>query len=184
MDDLIPQSEKTPPMLITYDRYDKLVELVSVPGPLAEIGVAWGGVVWSLAERFPDRTVYAYDTFCGLPDSMWQDGEFHRPGEFAASASCEEVLMAKPNIIIRKGLFPMTLGEEHGFAMVHLDCDFYRSTLFSILGIVPRLAPGGVLVLDDWDWPNCPGVKTAVEELKLPVEPTGARYQVMFRKPV
>ena len=155
-------------MIITDDRYASIrsrVDLLRV-GLIAEVGVAGGGVIERLAVEFPQRTIYAYDTFTGLPKEKWQVGEFHKPGEFCSDDT--EVRLGKiPNVVVRKGIFPDTLKEETGFAVVHLDVDFYQSTKEALVALLPRMIHKGRIILDDWKWQNCPGVERAVNELGL-----------------
>lgn len=154
--------------MIPVRRYQHLENRVceALKGPIAEIGVAAGGVIERLAIRFSDRQIYAYDTFTGIPKEKWQEGEFVKPGDFS-SPGTEILLLRFPNVVVKKGIFPDTLGDENGFVVVHLDCDLYRSTLESLIALGPRMAKDGVIILDDWEWKFCPGVKRAVDELGL-----------------
>jgi hypothetical protein len=160
--------------IISDDRYDAIAARVrcAPPGPIAEVGVAYGGVVSRLACDFRYRTVYAYDTFEGLPPEHWQPGEHHRAGEFNGGQVAYARLNAIHNVIVRKGLFPDTLQAETGFAVVHLDVDLYLATLAALQALTLRMAPGGCIILDDWDWPACPGVVRAVRALGLTATPT------------
>lgn len=179
-----------PPMVIAPEKYQALLGLITIPGPLAEVGVAAGGVVWALAKRYPDRSIYAYDTFTGLPEKMWSESEIHKPGEFAFPDAWW-ILKTLPNVTVRPGQYPETAGNDpidkpgvRGFAAVHLDCDFYLSTYLALDTLRTRMAPGGVIVLDDWDWPACPGVRRAVEDQGMEAHPTGVPNQAVIRFPV
>ena len=55
--------------------------------------------------------------------------------------------------------FPRTDGDRYRF--VHVDVDLYQPTRDSFEYFWPRLAPGGVMVCDDYNWP---GAKQAVDE--------------------
>ena len=155
-------------MIINELRYNVIADRISKAGigSVAEIGVAGGGVVKRIAKQFPTRTVYAYDTFEGMPQTKWVEGEKHKVGEFCF-AGTEERLRQFSNVVVRKGVFPDTLGDEKGFVVVHLDVDWYTSTKDSLEAILPRMAKGGRIILDDWEWCACPGVKRAVLELGL-----------------
>ena len=61
------------------------------------------------------------------------------------------------NRFLCKGLFENTLPKYHGnISFAHIDCDWYESVSTCLDRIVPRLIPGGVLVLDDYDhWSGC-----------------------------
>jgi O-methyltransferase len=136
-------------------------------GLIAEVGVFYGGFTGILSDNFLDTKIYAYDTFDGMPESCWVKDEYHHVGEFKPNVDVVRILNNRKNVIVRKGIFPDSMGDETGFWMVHLDVDFYLSTLNSLKVLIDRMAKGGAIFLDDWDWPNCPGVRKAVEELKL-----------------
>jgi hypothetical protein len=136
-------------------------------GLIAEVGVFCGGFTGILSDNFLDTKIYAYDTFDGMPESCWVKDEYHHVGEFKPNVDVVRILNNRKNVIVRKGIFPDSMGDETGFWMVHLDVDFYLSTLNSLKVLIDRMAKGGAIFLDDWDWPNCPGVRKAVEELKL-----------------
>jgi len=161
-------------------------ELTGVPGAMAECGVYQGGALKALADACPDRTVYGFDTFEGLPAEAWTEGEIHGVGDFR-DTSVEAVsagLADNPNVRLMPGLFPSTARDLEGerFALVHLDFDFYASTRDAIAWFLPRLSPGGVLVFDDVDWKHCPGVRRAVDEAGLAIELT-APCQGVYRHP-
>jgi hypothetical protein len=53
---------------------------------------------------------------------------------------------------------------EREYGLVHLDVDLYQPTLDSLRYFGPRLAAGGVLIVDDFGSPTCPGIAEAVRE--------------------
>lgn len=151
-------------------------DLADVPGAFAECGVYQGGSLAALAEACPDRTVYGFDTFIGLPQEAWAAGEPHGVGDFG-DTSLDAVTSAVghlPNVDLRPGLFPASAAglEAKRFALLHLDFDYYESTRAALEWFLPRMSPGGVIVFDDVDWPNCPGVRRAIEEFGLDIEMT------------
>lgn len=151
----------------------RTVDSNGVVGDFAEVGVYRGGVLRELAQAFPHRTVYGYDTFEGMPVEHWQEGEVVVPGQFDGTslAEVQGVVADCFNVGLRKGVFPST-GVRTVYAFVHLDVDFYLATKAALVWLLPRMAEGGVIVLDDWDWEHCPGVRRAVEELGLVAQPT------------
>lgn len=161
--------------LITQDRLDaiKRIAKYSPKGSIAEVGVYKGGSLKVLAELFPDRKVYGFDTFEGLPQEQWNDKEFHTPGEFNdTSLEAVTTFISKSNVRLIKGLFPDTANpfEKEKFALVHIDTDFYLSVKECINWFWPRMVKGGTIIFDDYDWPNCQGVKKAVDEFMLPIQ--------------
>jgi len=148
--------------------------------PMAEVGVYNGGFVGILSDQFLDSTIYAYDTFEGLPESCWTEGEPHKIGEFKPELDVIKYLSNRRNVVVRKGIFPESIREESNFWMVHLDVDYYLSTLNALKVLRVRMAIGGAIFLDDWDWIHCPGVRKAAEDLGLTPEICG-EYQAVIK---
>jgi predicted O-methyltransferase YrrM len=174
--------------IVPPDRCRSLHSLASsirnLNGQMAEVGVYKGGTALMLAELMPAKTLYAFDTFSGMPGTAGSR-DVHRAGDFA-DTSLEAVrgrLKAYPNVEFRRGLFPGTaVGlEREFFCLAHFDGDLYQSCRDFIAFFWPRLVPGGLLVFDDWKWKGCPGVRTAIEEAGLPVAET-ALYQAAALK--
>lgn len=136
-------------------------------GDIAELGVYQGGMTKFLASCFPDRTVYAFDTFEGLPVEKYRnDLDRLLPGEFGHIDE-QDVLkyLNDSNIVIRKGVFPKTVPDDTIYALVHLDADLYLSTYEGLNYFWPRMADNGFIILDDFDeQPTTPGVKQAFNE--------------------
>jgi O-methyltransferase len=122
------------------------------------------------------------DTFTGLPAEQWNSGEVHKPYEFN-DTSIESVtaFVNSSNVYLFNGLFPDSgkFAEDYKFSFVHLDVDFYESTKACLDWFLPRMNKGGVIVLDDYDWPNCPGVKKALENIEH--YKTNADYQAYIQ---
>jgi hypothetical protein len=159
-------------------------EITGVVGDAAECGVFQGGCLRAIAEALPYKRVYGFDTFCGLPQEAWTPDELHNVGDFSDSSLelVQKHVADLANVWLRPGLFPESaVGlEDSRFAFVYIDFDFYLSTLAAIEWFRFRMSPGGVMVLDDYNWPHCPGVRRAIEEHGLVVyEPI--RYQAVAR---
>lgn len=179
--------------LITQDRLNTFEQLKPlVPnGVVAEVGVYKGGSLKVLAKLFDDRPVLGFDTFEGLPKEQWIESELHEAGDFNDTSlkEVQEFLSDCPNVILTKGLFPDS-GAQYSnvqFALVHLDTDFYLGTKLSLEWFWPRMQQGGIIVFDDYLWPNCPGVEQvlvekAIGEYKVPIKKI-ANYQAYIIKP-
>lgn len=140
--------------------------LDGVPGSAAELGVYRGGFARCISALLPERTLYLFDTFEGF-DEAEAAGE--AAGFVAAhrNASAERVLSLLPHperAVIRQGLFPQTARglEDERFCLVSLDADLEESTLAGLRFFVPRMSPGGYLLLHDYNSPKLPGVKRAL----------------------
>lgn len=161
--------------LITSDRLNSLVELCirTKFKVIAEVGVYKGGSLKYLAERFlPHSFIVGFDTFEGLPESQWNEKEVHKPGDFN-DTSLEAVanFINDTRVRLVKGLFPESAVKDYydlQFDFVHIDTDFYESVKQSLEWFWPRMNEGGIIVFDDYEWPNCPGVKQTLEEFGQP----------------
>lgn len=155
--------------------------LEGLPGAAAELGVYRGGFARCINALLPERRLYLFDTFEGFGEREAADAapglrEAHRN----ADAARVMALMPHPERIeLRPGLFPATAEglEEERFALVSLDVDLERSTLEGLRFFLPRLVPGGFLLLHDYLSDALPGVARAFaraeEELgrRLPAVP-------------
>jgi len=174
--------------LITFDRLNNLVKLCESTWheTIAEVGVYKGGSLKTLAQAFPTSVIFGFDTFEGLPEEQWTDKEIHKPGEFNdTDIKSVYEFINNPNVVLIKGLFPESAKhyKDQKFDFVHLDTDFFISTVKSLLWFWPRMNYGGIIVFDDYGWPNCPGVKQALTEFGHPVHETeNVKYQAWIQK--
>lgn len=118
-------------------------------GLVLEFGVASGTSI-NIIARAMGRTVYGFDSFEGLPES-W-GGALERKGAFSAAGKAPEV---QRNVQLVKGLFSATIpsfAAEHdgAIALLHVDCDLYRSTVDIFEGLGDRLRPGSVILFDEY----------------------------------
>ena len=70
------------------------------------------------------------------------------------------------NVRLRKGFFKETFPKEteNRFSLVHLDCDTYNAYSECLTFFYPRMSPGGVILLDEYNDPPWPGCNAAVDE--------------------
>lgn len=141
-------------------------ELGDIPGSAAELGVFRGDFAECINRLLPERRLYLFDSFEGFAA---EEGKGEGIGFLQAhqNTAGEKVLARMPHpeqIVLRKGVFPATaagLEEEH-FALVSLDVDLEESTFAGLRFFLPRLSPGGYLLLHDYYSPKLPGVKRAL----------------------
>lgn len=122
-----------------------------------------------MAQAEPSRPTQLrlFDSFAGLPHSGHQL-DLHHAGDFA-DTGLEQVrttVGAEDWIDFRKGWIPQTFAglESSRIRFAHIDVDLYQAIVDSCAFIYPRLAPGGMLVFDDYGLPSCPGARAAVDE--------------------
>jgi len=165
--------------------YQALHEVVRT-FPSRELRVLEGGafrggtslLLSRVAERIaPARTrLWAVDTFEGHTEEDM--GGVREGGQTTAAnrgkpfdASAEEVaryLSPFPSATVIKGRIQEVADQlpDLPLHLIHLDMNVYQPTLFGLELARQRLAPGGIVILDDYGNVNCPGVPRAVEEME------------------
>lgn len=144
-----------------------------VPGDLIEAGCWRGGASILMrgvlrAHGVSDRTVWAADSFAGLPepdperypadagDLNYKASELAVPlGEVRDNFDRYGLLDAQVRFI--EGLFSETLPtvRDHNWALIRLDGDLYESTMDGLRNLYPGLSVGGFAIIDDYGWENC-----------------------------
>ncbi len=152
-----------------YALYDYILETKSVKGEVAEVGVYKGGTALWLALNLEAKSLYLFDTFEGMP-KVDKTVDLHNTGDFA-DTSLDYVYSVLFPILspmhIHKGVFPQENSQyiaNNKFSLVHLDVDIYSSVYDCLTFFTPRMSPGGIIVLDDYLEPNCPGAKLAADK--------------------
>ncbi|MCW9059108.1 MAG: TylF/MycF family methyltransferase [Gammaproteobacteria bacterium] len=147
----------------------------NLDGAVAECGSYTGVAAWFIANEISGVEFYLFDSFEGLsmpsekdlsPEGVqqWSEGDL---------ASIEEVLRERmkefSNIHIMKGWIPERFSEVDGqlFKLVHIDVDLYEPTLSSLEFFYDRMVAGGIIVMDDYGFENCPGAFAAANEFML-----------------
>lgn len=163
------------------------LEVSHLDGDVAEVGVWKGGSAKWLCHLFPERKVYLFDTFTGMPAPEAIDG--HRQGDFGDTSlvSVRNYLRDCPNAVIVPGVFPHTLPELGPLVLVHVDCDLHSSTQAAINRLWPLLPSGGVMVFDDYKSYMCAGATQAIDDFAeregVTLEGSAPHEAVVARKP-
>lgn len=122
-------------------------------------------------EKTVKRRLWLYDSFEGLPEKGEADasgaGEEFVAGALAVSKRevKERFLRAGlPVPVIKKAWFSELTEADLPceIALAFIDGDFYDSTREALSLVVPRMAPGGVVLVHDYNNPALPGVAKAV----------------------
>ena len=140
------------------DRYSLLryaVGQVRSDGLYCEFGVYKAESINVVAAAAPDKIVYGFDSFEGLPE-IWRPG--FRSGSFAAQS--RGLPRVRGNVRLVRGWFseslPGFLQEHPGpIAFMHVDCDLYSSTRTVLDALDSRMRAGAVVVFDEYF--NYPG---------------------------
>ncbi|MCQ4637053.1 class I SAM-dependent methyltransferase [Anaerovorax odorimutans] len=145
----------------------------NIPGSIAELGVYKGDTACVLNQRFPERRLYLFDTFQGfdsrdIATEMELGCSKAAAGDFS-DTSAEAVLSRMPHpdrVVIRKGYFPKTSAglKEERYALVSLDADLYAPLSAGLEYFYPRLNPGGMILLHDYNNGRFRGARQAVAD--------------------
>jgi hypothetical protein len=162
-----------------------------IPGDLAECGVWRGGSIMAMALQLRDmgvgdRRIWLYDTFAGMTPPTAEDVEAGTGTTAADMLSHTDVGdgnnvwcvagRADVEANVRSTGYPMdqftfvegdvarTLYEQapDRIALLRLDTDWYESTRIGLEVLYPRLAVGGVCILDDYG--HWEGARKAVDD--------------------
>jgi asparagine synthase (glutamine-hydrolysing) len=160
-----------------------------MPGVLIEAGCALGGSAIVIATaKSRGRPFFVHDVFGMIPPPSEEDGvDVHQRYETILSGQSNGIkggkyygyeddlvgkvtdnfarhgiVVADRNVHLVRGLFEDTIIGDEPVALAHIDGDWYNSVKVCLDRIAPRLVPGGVLVIDDYDaWSGC---RKAVDE--------------------
>ncbi len=117
-------------------------------GIIAEFGVRNGHTINLLATLFPDRVLYGFDSFKGIP----VDWNNEPAGSYTTGGRLPKVA---PNVTLVDGWFDATLPLfarqlTEPLALLNIDCDIYSSTktIFDVLG--SHISAGTVIIFDEY----------------------------------
>lgn len=158
----------------------RYVTASEVPGAIVECGVWKGGSMMVVAHTLldlgrSDIDLYLFDTFEGMVEPTERDADWRgmradallaeepdREGSFIwARARLDQVEAAMRSVSypnarthLVKGRVEETIPAQapDKIALLRLDTDWYESTKHELVHLYPRLAPGGVLIIDDYGW--------------------------------
>ncbi len=121
----------------------------------------------------PPKTLHLFDSFHGLPRpraavdlaspyvqaGVWQEGTYQVLTEEELVALCASAYDAD-KVLTYAGWFAETLERiqpQTKFAMLHLDCDLYQSSIEVLEHVFAenRIADGCVVFFDDWNTNRC-----------------------------
>jgi len=135
---------KDKPTLVSY-----ALNQVDVDGMYMEFGVYKGYSINRIAKEIPDKTVYGFDSFEGLPETWIRK---FKKGHF----SMDGLPPVEENVKLIKGWYNDTLPgfiQEHGdfkIAFLHSDSDLYSSTKTTLEYLKDHFQDGSVIVFDEY----------------------------------
>jgi O-methyltransferase len=171
---------------LRYFRYLYCLERTkSLPGDVAECGLGSGlGMVYIagyLQANKDNRNYHGFDTFEGFPYIAPEDtaglseerkAKYAVVGRYAWYDVSHFGRMLKhlrldKRVRLWKGRFEETLPTlepDQKFSFIFLDCDLYDSYKVSLEHMYPRVVDGGLILFDEYERPEWPGAKKAIDE--------------------
>jgi O-methyltransferase len=162
---------------IQFEQAIQQVIQLGIPGDFVECGVWRGGLAGLMLSYIVDykldKKLYLYDTFSGMTEpsdkdcnkaietfnSLKDDNSEFANWCRASTKEVEEVLITvTPNY---KNYVKFIIGKvedtliDHNnlpkvISLLHLDTDWYHSTLIELQTLYPLLSPDGILIVDDY----------------------------------
>lgn len=153
-----------------------------IPGDMVECGVWKGGSVMAMALTLlklgqSDRSLYLFDTFSGMtpPGDRDVDYQGQQAHVILDAVRCEASLAEVEHAVYSTGYDRNRIHFVKGpveetipvhapelIALLRLDTDWYESTQHELSHLFPRLARGGVIIIDDYG--HWRGARQAVDE--------------------
>lgn len=160
----------------------------NIPGGIVECGVWRGGsamaAALTLQRMGAKRHLHLFDTFEGMPPTTDRDrvigteqpaedlrqeaiakaGNYIAVGAEDVEANLRSIGYDMDYVHLHKGMVEDTVPIEAPaqIALLRLDTDWYQSTRHELMHLWPRLAAGGVLIVDDYG--HFSGCRDAVNE--------------------
>jgi len=151
-----------------------LEPFTKIKGIVVECGVWRGGMSAAMVDIMgKDRSYFLFDSFEGLPPAKDIDGEsaitwqkdVNSPGYYdncKAEMTWAEKAMKKAGVAnynLVKGWFDKTVPGyqfDEPIAVLRLDGDWYDSTMVCLENFFPKVATGGLIIIDDYYvWDGC-----------------------------
>ena len=152
----------------------RMIAEQQIPGHTAECGVRYGKGSFYLLKALNDSTRehHLFDSFAGLSHGGDEDAPVAGVKTWAAGDiavdedTVRDNLAAFGNCRFHAGWIPERFTDvaDARFAFVHIDVDLYQPTYDSLEFFYPRMAPGGLIVCDDYGFASCPGATRAFDE--------------------
>jgi hypothetical protein len=148
------------------------LEAVTLPGLILEFGVYKGRSINKIGKFFPDRLVFGFDSFEGLPEDFTKK---HKKASYTTDGKLPKV---RSNVKLIRGWFqdtlPTFLKMELGpVAYINFDADLYSSTKFILDCLKGRIISDTILYFDEFVTPDFDGEYRAFKESGIDAELLG-----------
>jgi O-methyltransferase len=152
----------------------RYVSANAIPGAFVECGVWKGGSMAAIARtllrvRDLTRDLYLFDTFEGMPVPTANDIDYSGKAASKVLAEdegirCADAPLAGVKSVLQDTGYPMERihfvqgkveetiprNAPDSISLLRLDTDWYESTAHELVHLFPRLARGGVIIVDDY----------------------------------
>ena len=184
----------------------KYVVRSPVPGAIVECGVWRGGssmlaALALLEEGVSDRELWLYDTYEGMAEPGEHDRDFRGVAakellegadrQDEQSVWCYSSLDAVQRNMASTGYPASRIRYVQGkvedripaempgeIALLRLDTDFYESTYHELRHLFPRIAPGGILIIDDYG--HWEGARRATDQFFREIDQTVLLHRIDY----
>lgn len=185
-----PYTMTSPERIVALCEAVRYIHEKGIAGSVVECGVWKGGSMMAVADTLIDagdtsRELYLFDTFEGMApptendvdaaghsaESLLRESDKAQADSVWCCAGLEEVRRAVEStgypagrVHYVKGMVEHTIPQAapDSIALLRLDTDWYESTRHEMEHLFPRLAKGGVLIIDDYG--HWQGARKAVDE--------------------
>jgi hypothetical protein len=154
---------------------------LDVEGDVVECGVFRGGTLVPMAvhlrQRAPRKRLLGFDSFAGFDDAILLDigmdappEPYKRVGAWSHTSSSQVLAKLRrfraDKVSLVPGYFRDSLPRfaQRSFSFVHLDIGIYQAYKECLEFFYPRMNPGGIILVNDYNDPPWPGCNKAVDE--------------------
>ena len=142
-----------------------VLDQLMINGEILEFGVYEGRSLKRISEKFPNQTIYGFDSFEGLPeewtmtlDERRSGVSNHPKGHFDTSHLQYNFL---PNVKLVKGFFEDSLpkwiknNKLKNISLLHIDSDLYSSAKTIFDNLDQYIVKGTIIIFDElYPWGN------------------------------
>jgi O-methyltransferase len=131
----------------------------AITGEFAELGVYKGETARLIHLCDTERQLHLFDTFQGFKASDLEveegDATTYTPRNFADTSTdrVKRYISGNDNITFHPGHFPESTSGigDIKYALVHIDADLYNPIKAGLEYFYPRLSPGGIIIVHDYN---------------------------------
>jgi O-methyltransferase len=174
-----------------------------IPGAIVECGVWRGGSMMAVAMTLllvnDERDLYLFDTYSGMSMPTSHDATYYgqTASNLLVSAQRTDAIVAEAGILeVRQNLARTGYPESRlhfvqgpveetvprlappAISLLRLDTDWYESTRHELTHLYPRLAPNGIVIIDDYG--HWAGARQAVDEFTATLTPTPFLHRIDY----